>query len=106
MKRHAGPHAGVLPALVIVLVVAGYVACFAGVIVSPALVPEPDRWFGASLSMEHPWLTATVVHALYWLLVLLAASACIAATTLAGSAALRQLADADRVADEDPARRG
>lgn len=51
--------------------------------------------------MEHPRLGATVAHALYWLLVLLAASECIAAITLAGTAALRQLSEADRVAEAD-----
>ncbi|WP_285116462.1 hypothetical protein [Leifsonia sp. fls2-241-R2A-40a] len=101
MQRGAGAVGRALPALVIVLVAAGYVACLAGVAVSPALVAEPDRLLGVLRSAEHPWLEATVAHALYWLLVLVAASACVAAITFAGSAALHQLSEAERVLEDD-----
>ncbi|MGH1550416.1 hypothetical protein ACRAWB_15070 [Leifsonia poae] len=101
MRRDANAVGRALPAVVIVLVAAGYAACLAGVAVSPALVSEPDRWLGVPSSAEHPWLGATVAHALYWLLVLVAASGCIAAITFAGSAALRQLAEAERAAQGD-----
>ncbi len=101
MRRDAGEIGRALPALVIVLVTAGYVACFAGVALAPELVSEPDRWLDVPSYAEHPWLGATVAHALYWLLVLGAASVCIAAIASAGSAALRQLSEAARVAEGD-----
>ncbi|ANF30936.1 hypothetical protein A0130_03880 [Leifsonia xyli] len=101
MRRDKGAVGHALPAVVIVLVAAGYVSCLLAVAVAPALAPEPDQWVGVPSYTEHPWLAATVAHALYWLVVLLAVSACIAAITWAGTAALRQLSHAERVAVED-----
>jgi hypothetical protein len=86
---------------VVVLVATGYGAAIAGVVLCPALVPEPGTWLDASaFADDHP-LGLMAANGLYWLLVLAAAAAIISGITLAGRAALRQLTDAVRVAEGD-----
>ncbi|MDN4614936.1 hypothetical protein P5G50_10785 [Leifsonia sp. F6_8S_P_1B] len=88
-----------LSAAVLVLVAAGYAACLAGVLLCPAIVPEPATWLDASTISGDPRLGAMAANGLYWLVVLVAAALMIAGITLAGRAALRQLADGERVAE-------
>lgn len=89
-----------MSALVLVLVAAGYAACLAGVLLCPALVPEPGTWLDTSDFAGDPRLVVMAANGLYWLLVLGVAAGIIVVITLAARAALRQLADAVWAAED------
>lgn len=90
-----------MSAVVLVLVATGYGAVLLGVLLCPALVPEPGTWLDASDLADGRPLGLMAANGLYWLLVLGAAAGIIAVITLAGRAALRQLTEAVRVAEDD-----